>query len=197
MVTFPKNRRKLILWLLLPTALLATGIGAAVPFLVLGLPDPAVANREELLRWIVARDLTKESPETCLVLVRRLEEEFRDGVDWASLDGEVTDAQREQLWKNIPLLFGPWLNEKAAIYAQLSSAERPKFMDRIFKTLLTWQGADRLQAKQSTDSPATPPHSLLSVFSDQVEASKRNAEPSEREHISQFLWALQARALMM
>jgi len=114
-----------------------------------------------------------------------------------ALDGEITDAQREQLWKNIPLLFRPWLSEKAAIYARLSNAERPKFMDCIFKTLLTWQGADRLQTEQSTDGPSTTPHSMLSVFADQVEASKRDAEPLEREHISQFLWALQARALMM
>jgi hypothetical protein len=197
MATPPKNRRRLVLWLLLLTVLAATGIGAAVPFLVSGLPNPAVANREELLRWLVARDLAKESPETCLVLVQRLEEEFGDGLDWDSLDGEVTDAQREQLWKNIPRLFGPWLSEKAAIYARLSNGERPQFMDHIFKTLLTWRGADRLQTKQAGDGPATQPRSLLSVFFDQVEARKRDAEPSEREHISQFVGALQARALMM
>jgi hypothetical protein len=196
MTIFPKSRRKVILWLVLPLALLASGIGAAVPLLVSGLPDPAVANREELLRWLVARDLSQQSPETCLVLVRRLEEEFRDGVDWAALDGQLTEPQREQLWKNIPLLFGPWLSDKAAIYARLSNRERPKFMDEIFKTLVAWQGADRLQTKPTSDAPSATPRSLLAVFSDQVEATKRNAEPSERERISQFIWALQIRTLM-
>jgi hypothetical protein len=191
------TRRRLILWLLLLAALIATGIGATVPFLVPRLPSPELANRDELLRWIVARDLAKESPETCLALIRRLEEEYRDGIDWDAVDGKITDAQREQLWKNIPLLFGQWLSDKAAIYARLSNVERPGFMDRILKTLLSWQGADRLQAKQAGNDSTQPQHNLLSVFFDTVELRKQKADPSEREHISRFVSALQARALMM
>jgi hypothetical protein len=191
------TRRRLILGLLLLTALIATGIGAAVPFFVSGLPNPALANREELLRWIVARDLAKESPETCLVLIRRLEEEFRDGIDWDTVGGKISDAQREQLWKNIPLLFGQWLGDKAAIYAHLSNAERSGFMDRILKTLLSWQGVNRLQAKQVGKDCTNPPHNLLCVFSDAVKARKENADPAEREHISQFVDALQARVLAL
>ena len=159
-----------------------------MPFLASGLPDPAVANRDELLRWMVARDLAKESPETRLVLAQRLEEEFRDGVDWDALNKQTTEAQRKQLWKNIPLLFGPWLSEKAAIYARLSEAQRPKFIDGILDTLSAWRGADRLQVKQSDDATSDASRSLLSVFMDQVKACQRNAEPSQRDRISQFLW---------
>jgi hypothetical protein len=188
--------RRRILWLLLPLALLGTGVGAAVPFFFPGLPDPAVANREQLFRWIITRDLAKESPETCLVLVQRLEEEFRTGVDWDSMDGHITDAQREQLWKNIPLLFRPWLCEKAKVYARLSAVERSKFMDAIFNTLSAWRGADKLQAKPSDNASAQRPN-LLSVFFDQVDACKKEAEPDERDRITQFVGALQIRALMM
>ena len=60
---FSKNRRG-ILWLLVLVALVAAGIGTAIPFLQPRLPDPAVASRDELLRWLVARDLAKESPQT-------------------------------------------------------------------------------------------------------------------------------------
>jgi hypothetical protein len=111
------------------------------------------------------------------------------------MDGRLTDAQREQLWKNIPLLFRPWLCEKAKVYAQLSAVERSKFMDAIFKTLSAWRGADKLQAKPDDASAQRP--SLLSVFFDQVDACKKDAEPDERDHISQFVGALQIRALMM
>jgi hypothetical protein len=194
MATPTKNRRKLILWVLMLTVLLAAGVGAAVPFLVPRLPDPAVANRDELLRWLVARDLANESPETCLALVLRLEDEFRDGVDWDALNEKTTEAQRQQLWKNIPQLFGPWLSDKAETYARLAKTERPKFMDSVFKTLMAWKGADRLQAKQTSDAPSNAPPSLLTVFFDQANALQRDAEPAQRDHISQFLCALTLRS---
>jgi hypothetical protein len=190
MVASLKNRRGIV-WLLVLLAVLATGVGA-VPLFMSGLPDPAVANREELLRWIVARDLAKESPETCLVLVNRLEAEFGTGVDWESLDGRLSEAQREQLWRNIPLLFRPWLVEKATAYARLAKAQRSEFMDGVFKTLAAWKGADRLRAKQA--GGATAP-SLLRVFFDLVESYKQSAGPSQREQITQFVAALQFRAL--
>jgi hypothetical protein len=196
MATPAKKRGRIVaLWLALLLALLATG-GVAAAFLFSGLPDPAVANRDQLLRWLVARDLAKESPETCRVLVRRLDEEFASGVDWESLSDQMSEGHRKQLWKNIPLLFRPWLSEKAAIYARLSQEQRSKFMDKVLKTLAAWQGADRLQAKPSDQGSCDSPRSLLTVFLDQIEACKRNAEPSEREQITQFVLALQMRALM-
>jgi hypothetical protein len=196
MATPAKNHRRIVtLWLMLLLVLLATG-GVAAAFLFSGLPDPAVANRDQLLRWLVARDLSKESPETRLVLVRRLDEEFATGIDWESLAGQMSEGHREQLWKNIPLLFRSWLSEKAATYARLSQTQRSKFMDKVLKTLAAWQGADRLQAKQGSPSSPEAPRTLLMVFLDQIEACKRNAEPSDREQITQFVLALQMRALM-
>lgn len=195
MIPLMKNRRR-VLGLLLLTALLAAGVGATLPFLSSGLPDPAVANHDELLQWIVARDLTLESPKTRLVLAQRLEQQLCEGIDWDSLNKQTTEAQRRQLWKNIPLMFGPWLSDKAETYARLSKAQRAKFMDRILATILAWHGADRLQTQQDKNTPSGASRGLLSVLMDEVETCKRNAEPSEREHLSQFLLALQMRFLM-
>jgi hypothetical protein len=183
-----------MLWLLSLTALLAAGIGAAVPFLASsGLPDPAVANREELLRWLITRDLAKESAKTRLALVQRLEEEFRRGVDWEALRGKTTEAQRKQLWHNIPLLLGPWLCEKASIFSRLPAAKRMPFLDESIDAILAWQGVDRL--RQDSDAPAGKSPGLLSVLLDQVEKCKRDVEPQQRDRISQFLTALQVRML--
>jgi hypothetical protein len=195
MVAVPKNRRG-ILWLLALAALLAAAIGAAVPFLAPGLPDPAVASRDELLRWLVTRDLAQESPSTRLALVERLEQEFRSSMDWDAFDAKMTEAQRKRLWSNIPLLLGPWLSEKASVYAQLPERQRPQFIDGVIDSLLAWRGVDRLQARHSSDASPGRSRSLLAVLLEQVEECKRNAEPQQRDRILQFLGALQVRFLM-
>jgi hypothetical protein len=191
---FSKNRRG-ILWLLLLVSLSAAGIGAVL-LLRPSLPDPAVADRDELLRWLVTRDLAKESPETRLTLVRRLEGEFRRGVDWEALKRKSTEAQRRRLWNNIPLLFGPWLTDKASIYSRLPSAQRPKFIDDVLDSLLAWRGVDRLQVRKDGNAAQGGMEGLLSVFFAQVEECSRNAEPQQRDHIAQFVAAVQLRFLM-
>jgi len=196
MMAISAKTRRGILWLLLLAALLAAGVGAAVPFLTSGLPDPTVADRDELLRWLVTRDLAKESPKTRLVLIQRLEQEFRSGVDWDALNRQTTEAQRKQLWSNIPLLLGPWLNEKASVYSQLPDKQRLQFIDGVIDSLLAWRGADRLQVGHSGGAPQSKSRGLVSTFLDQVEECKRNAEPQQRDRISQFLGAIQVRFLM-
>ena len=187
---FAKNRRG-ILWLVLAVAL-AVGIGVAIPLLPPRLPDPAVANRDQLLRWLVARDLAKESPKTRLVLIQRLEKEFHSGVDWEALKRNTTEAQRKQLWSNIPLLLGPWLNERASAYSQLPPAERLQFIDEVIDSLTAWSGAEKLQPHAAhSDSDG-----MLSAVLGQVEECKRTAEPKQRDHISHFLADLQLRFLL-
>jgi hypothetical protein len=93
---FSKNRRG-ILWLALLATLLAVGAAAAVPFLRSRLPDPAVANRDELLRWLVTRDLAMETPQTRLVLIQRLGQEFHSGVDWDALKRKTNGAAEATL----------------------------------------------------------------------------------------------------
>jgi hypothetical protein len=196
MVVSSKTHRG-VLWLLLLLALLAAGVGAAVPFLTPGLPDPAVANREELLRWLVTRDLGQESSKTRLVIVQRLEQEFRAGVDWEALSRQTTEAQRKQLWCNIPLLLGPWLTEKASLYSQLPDAKRIEFIDGVIDSLQAWRGADQLQAPQSAETPSAQRRGAVQkMFLDQVEECKRSADQQQRDRIAQFVAALQFRFLM-
>jgi hypothetical protein len=191
---FWKNRRG-ILWLLLLVALLAAGIGVTLPLLRPRLPDPAVANHDELLRWLVTRNLAEESPETRLVLIRRLEQEYRGGVDWDALNGQTTEAQRKRLCSNIPLLLGPWLSDRASAYSRLPNAERRQFIDGIIDSLLAWRGAGQLQGEKDGSAAQSGPAGLLSAILRQVEECRREAEPQQRHRISQFLAALQLRFL--
>ena len=191
---FSKNRRG-ILWLALLATLLAVGVAAAMPFFRSRLPDPAVANRDELLRWLVTRDLAEETPQTRLLLIQRLQQEFHSGVDWDALKRKTNEAQRKRLWSNIPLLLGPWISDNASAYSQLPQAKRLQFIDNVIDSLMTWRGAERLQMPKDGDAAQSGSGSLMSVLLDQVEECKRKAEPQERKHISQFLAALQFRFL--
>jgi hypothetical protein len=191
---FSRNRRG-VLWLLLAAAMLVVGIGVGLTVLRSGLPDPAVASRDELLRWLVTRDLAKESPKTRLVLVQRLEHEFCSGVDWDALKGKTSKEQRKQLWSNIPLLLGPWLSDKASVYSQLSEAKRLQFIDGVIDSLMTWRGADRLQDGNAGSTSQNAGGGLITAMFSQIEECKRDAPPQQRDCISQFVAALQFRFL--
>jgi hypothetical protein len=194
MSILPKSRRR-VFGVLLLAVLLATVVGAAVPFLLPGLPDPAVAGRDDLFRWVVTRDLAQETPETRVVLARRLEQEFSTGVDWSILES-ATEAQRRQLWKNLPPLFGAWLRDKAAAYAQLPERQRTKFMDGIFAAVASWQGVERYEPRPG-DSASAGTGGLLRIFADQMQECQRGASAQERDRLSRFFWALQARFLRL
>jgi hypothetical protein len=93
------------------------------------------------------------------------------------------------------LLLGPWISDNASAYSQLPQAKRLQFIDDIIDSLMTWRGAERLQMPKGGDAAQSGSGSLMSVLLDQVEECKRNAEPQERKHISQFVAALQFRFL--
>ena len=190
-----------ILVLFVSVALLAAGGVAASVWLWPGLPDPAVADRDGLLRWLVARDLSAESAETRRTLALRLDDEFSSGIDWQETTGQLDDAQRQRVWENILVLLEPWFMEKADVYAQLDDAKRPEYVDQLIDSIAIWQGADSLQPQgnAATDQP----EGLLSILFEQVEQWQQDADPQRRERIGQFLlaikkqWALRAwRAVM-
>jgi len=176
--------------LLTLVALLAVVGTAALP-LVSKLPDPADASREDLLRWVVTQDLNQHSPKTRLVLACRLEQEYRDGVDWQSLEERTTETQRRQIWKNIPLLLEHWLYMKSAAYSGLSSEKRQAFVDDSLDMLSTWRGAEQLCPRQDDSTSG----SLLSMLVEQVEKHRQNADPQQREQMTQYLLALEMRSL--
>jgi len=158
------------------------------------LPDPAVADRDDLLRWLVARDLGAESMETRRVLARRLEEEFGTGIDWEGTGQQLDESQRQQLWNNVLLLLEPWLMDKTNRYFAISAAERPAFLDRLIDMIGVWRGIDSL-CPQPSDSTGQQ-GGLLAVLLEQTEQWKQQADPQRSQQIGQFMLAIQSRWLM-
>ncbi len=177
-------------------ALLGAALLAVAALLWPRLPDPAVADRQGLLRWLVTRDLNAESAETRRTLARRLEEEFHKGFDVDTAEG-LEPAQRKQLWDNIVLLLEPWFMDKTDRYFQLETAQRNAYLDELIDMMTAWRDVDALRPQEAAaaDSPAEA-GALLSALFDQVTKWQERAEPQRREQIQQFLLAVQMRWLI-
>lgn len=172
-------------------------VGAvAVPLVVVPwfwprLPDPAVADREGLLRWMVARDLNAEPAETRGTLARRLEEEFGSEVDWEAVAEELDESQRRRLWENIVVLLEPWFMDKVDRYFNLAVADRCAYVDRLIDKLVVWQGAESLRPRSAGHGDGQG--GLLEALCAQIERCKQRARPARRKQISQFLMVVQTR----
>ena len=189
--------RRGILAILLVAAVLAAAGFVAVPFFRPRLPHPEVADRDELVRWLVVRDLSAEPAETRRVLVRRLEEEFYTGLDWENLCERLDQSQRKRVWDNIVLLLEPWFMDKTDQYFKLATAERTAYLDRLLDMIAVWRGAELLRPEQTgTAEEPREKGGLLEVLFDQVKQWKERAEPKRREQIDQFLLAVQVRWLL-
>ena len=182
--------------ILRPTIFLATGLvlailaGSAWIYSSL-LPDPEHADRNELIRWMVTRDLGKESAHTREVLARRLDSEFV-GVDWERLDGQMSVEHRRVLWKNLPLLLEPWFMDKLAAYSKCDEAQRQSFVDATIDRMVDLSGMNCLREK----SENRPPPKLNQLLTENVEIWKKRAGPEEKQRIGQLYAAIQTRWLI-
>ena len=191
-----KHRVVLILMALALAAALGVTVTAAVQIYCYRLPDPASADREDLIRWLVTRDLCNESINTQRTLASRLEEEFSQDIDWEATAGQLDSAQRERLWRNVLVLLEPWFDDKVDAYYALPPAERPAYVDRLLTTIGVWSNIESLRADSAADGkPKQASSGLLTVLSRKTEQWKQRAEPERRKQMAQFILAVQCRWL--
>jgi len=183
-----QNRRG-ILVVLASVLFVAAALGSAIPFFYGGLPDPAKANRHELLRWLITRDLAAETPTVRLALARRLETEFGSGVDWSKYQGKIDDAQRAQLLKNIPVVLRPWIQEKADAYARLAANEQAAFVDRLIDMLEVWRGIEELLPQPAENGPAAKESCALAAMLQQEIKGLEKESPAPRQKQISQLWS--------
>jgi hypothetical protein len=159
------------------------------------LPEPATADRDGLLRWLVTRDLSQESAETRLALVRRLEQEFGGKTDWAAVGQRLDGPQKDCLCGNLTLLLEPWFADKVDGYFRLPENQRSAYVDRTVGLIENLRGAAALDAGR----PAAPGHGkppgLLEIFAQRIGAWMDSITPQRRDQAREFLLALQTRWL--
>jgi hypothetical protein len=193
MKKLPLNRRG-ILALLLLVGCVAAALGGAIPFFYRDLPHPAKASREELLQWLVVKDVAAETPATQSALAGRLEAEFGSGVDWTAFQAEIDEPQRKQLLKNIPCVLRCWMLEKADAYGRLSADCRAAFLDRMIDSLEVWQGAEKLlppSAPNGTETAKSP--KLATILMREMERLQEESPASQQKRIGRFWTDVQMR----
>lgn len=159
------------------------------------LPDPESADRDALLRWIVTRDLANEPPGTRQTLARRLEGEFRTGIDWDAIGAGLDRSQREQLWENVLVLMEPWYMDKVDGYFELAAAERPAYVDTIIDRIDDWGGVEAVCRENRAEEQPGAGSALLGGLLERIEVWQRQADGERRGQIRQFQMALQTRWL--
>jgi hypothetical protein len=157
------------------------------------LPDPATANREGVVRWIVLADLDRQPDAVCEQLVERFESLFGDDGDGqnSNPDGiadftvgakRLTAAQLALVQRNVEHLKQIWFYAKANAYADLTAAAQPAFLDRQIKAVFRWAALD-----QQLEQSAGRAHDLgdaLAEFFVAIDGWKRNADAALHERIN-------------
>jgi hypothetical protein len=175
------------------TVVIVVAAASAMISLSSRLPDPATADRHELLRWIATRDLSREDHGTVEVLARRLDEEFGEGIDPGEIDlTSLDDARRARLAANVAQLLGPWLELKAATYAGIPSTRRSGWLDRTIDTLDVWKSIGLLDGVRS-DGDSSGHESNTAHFAQQMDEAATQAPPALRQQIVAFVTDLRNR----
>jgi hypothetical protein len=161
------------------------------------LHSPACANRQELLCWMVYKDLNKHSVEDRLIIANRLEEECSKGLDWQSISVTLDEAQQDQVWNNISLILRPWFAEKAKSYVKLSAEQRQDFIDRLIDVITVWRGIEKLLPSRMQSSINKKGSSgMTNLLSKEIEQLQEESNHPDREQIAELWAALQVRWLI-
>lgn len=156
------------------------------------LPHPSEADSEQLLRWMVLRDLREEPAELRCVLACRLEEEFGGkAVDWDGVSERLSNSSRGRASENFLTLLRPWLSHKLAEYEGLAPKDRLGHLDRVLDIRATLeQGAAKMDA-----APAEDERRLVERAQEEIERWRDEASTAERGSITQYLVSLETRRL--
>ncbi|MEK6249123.1 MAG: hypothetical protein N2C12_13145, partial [Planctomycetales bacterium] len=168
-------------------ALLMIGaVCAGAAWQLSGLPDPATADRRGLMQWMVTRDLASEPVEIRSVLVKRLEEELRVGVDLDQVDGQVDRQQSEQFWSNVDVLLADWFAREADWYAELKPVDRIGQLKLRIDDVLGWQYVQQLREEYKNGVRSGGEFGLLKQCEDRTNRWIEQEEPSSGKQMKEF-----------
>ncbi len=176
-------------------AMLSVAAGAGFLMVYVPLPDPAVATRQELFRWLVLRDLSQESMEIRQKILSRVDIEFKDADDLGSTIQNMDDSRRRMLWHNITVLLEPWLLDKVEQYSQLPVAQQIDYIDRFLDRAELWNKIGTACLKKSAKQGPKSGSSASQLIMEQIEQCSNHAPPEQRRRIGAFMTAVQARWL--
>ena len=180
--------------------MLSVAAGAGFLLVYSPLPDPSLATRQELFRWLVLRDLGKEAVEIRQKILSRMSE-FEKVGEFAKIDDlgttieDLEDSQRQMLWHNITVLLEPWLLGNVEQYSQLPVSQRNDYLDRFLDRAELWSKVGSACVKNSASQGPKGGSSVSQLVMEQIEQCSRRAGPEQRRQIAAFVAAVQTRWL--
>ncbi len=127
------------------------------------LPHPSQANRQQLLRWLVERDLAQEPDDIQVALVDRLEEELAAGLEVSGQTGSLTADQRTRIQDNLRHLKRAWFRSRVERYQACQPTERMPFLEKQIAAVAQWA---EIEASINTDGSGQNNASISAFFED-------------------------------
>jgi hypothetical protein len=121
----------------------SVAVGMQVHAWLYRLPDPATADREGLVRWLVIADLTDRDDATCRALVDRCEVVFADEGQLPSDTQTLDERQLARVKRNVERLKEVWFHARVDDYLALPPDEQPAFLDRQIRNVFRCAELDR------------------------------------------------------
>ncbi|MCO6456607.1 MAG: hypothetical protein J5I93_15015 [Pirellulaceae bacterium] len=186
------HRRRLILWGASLAVAGALGLLLAAAW-SLCLPPPEHASRPQLLRWLVQRDLQRQSDQVRTALVDRWQQELEAGLELPATTRPLPPALRHRLAHNCQILQRHWFLLRARQYASLLATERLQFLDRQVRALIVWTSAQQqLAASEPPTAGSAAADGSASAGSssqvlEQLSEWVRQADPQSRDELNRAI----------
>jgi hypothetical protein len=152
-------KRRGILLAICLLALATMSVAATVQLLYFQLPEPEVADGPGLIRWMVSRDLSQETPELRRRVLARIKTVLPDvlAASDTPIDEQFDPKYRPQFWSNVDVLMKEWYYEQAEIYAATPEAERPAMLDQSLAEAKNLSGFKPAMSSATADSAGAEP----------------------------------------
>jgi hypothetical protein len=133
--------------------LVGISVAAGVQSVRTGLPVPIEDRRDEL-RQMLTEGRVRDLPELHQKqLLRQLEHELSEGVDWRAELTEIPPRRRNLATDNVASLAALWLHEKVDEYYSLPNEyEQEQFLDQEIQRLMRWKAVRSLQSGALDDA---------------------------------------------
>lgn len=139
-----------LLTLLILCSLVGLSVAATVQAIRTGLPTPAEDRHEELRRSLTAGRVNELPLEYQRVLLRQLEGELRNGVDWQQELAATPPRKRQLTTDNLADLASLWLDERMDEYFSIpDQLDRDEYLDQEIERILRWKTVQSMRHSAS------------------------------------------------
>jgi hypothetical protein len=188
-------RRRGILLAVGVLALATVSVAATVQLLYFQLPEPEAADGPGLIRWMVSRDLSQETPDLRRRLLTRVKQILADvlAASDTPIDEQFDPKYRPQFWSNVDVLLKEWFYQQAELYAATPASQRPAMLDKSleearwlskFRPTVPAAGGNGTSPQSTPVDPITSAVELMRKMNESLDQAPKDRQQMLREFAS-------------